>query len=308
MGRIEQALKRASSHEQTFGWNDDERERSRRSTSVEEYPREGDARIRSTPGRVERSAGAPVHVAVVPRPLPAAAQATPIRNAGGKLVTDAGISPAALEQYRRLAVTLHQIKAERPFKVLMVSSALPLEGKTLTSVNVALTLSESYKSRVLLIDADLRRPSLHSLFALPNTKGLSDTLRGAEQPLPTLSVSNQLTVVLAGRADRDPIAGLTSQRMRDILSQAAEQFDWIILDTPPVGLISDARLLANLTDGVLLVTGAGSTDYKVVRNAIDELGRARIVGAVLNRVDEDLIAPSGYYGDYYGETDRGARA
>ena len=120
--------------------------------------------------------------------------------------------------------------------------------------------------------------------------------------LPAVSDAPHLTVLPAGQPDRDPIAGLTSERMRAILAQAAERFDWVIVDTPPVGLISDARLLAALADGVLLVAGAGSTSYRLIEHAVEELGRDRIIGAVLNRVDAENIALSDYDNYYYGHS------
>ena len=98
-------------------------------------------------------------------------------------------SHLAVEQYRRLAATLHGLQAERGLKTLMVTSTLPEEGKTLTIANLALTLSESYKRRVLLIDADLRRPSIHEVFGLPNQSGLTEGLRAESGQLSVLEVS-----------------------------------------------------------------------------------------------------------------------
>ena len=117
----------------------------------------------------------------------------------------------AVEQYRRLAATLHGLQVERGLKTLMVTSTVPEEGKTLTVANLALTLSESYKRRVLLIDADLRRPSIHQVFGLPNVTGLSDGLRSDRGQLPVLEVSVCLSVVTAGQPDANPMAKLTSR-------------------------------------------------------------------------------------------------
>ena len=114
-----------------------------------------------------------------------------------------------------------------------------------------LTLSESYGRRVLVIDADLRRPSIHEVFGLDNRAGLAEGLRtGATGSLPVIQVSPTLTVLTAGTPDQRPMAGLTSERMASILKEAASRFDWVLLDTPPIGLISDAQLLSELVDGV----------------------------------------------------------
>ena len=99
------------------------------------------------------------------------------RKSEGKIVVDQETSPASIEQYRRLATSLHHLQVQNGLKTVMVSSALPRDGKTLTSTNLALTLSESFKRRVLLIDADLRRPSIHAVFRLTNARGLADGLR-----------------------------------------------------------------------------------------------------------------------------------
>ena len=220
-------------------------------------------------------------------------------SAEGKLVSLKGISPASVEQYRRLATALHGLQQQHKIKSLMITSSVPSEGKTLTSTNLALTLSESYGRRVLLIDCDLRRPFVHELFGLANTAGLGDGLRSPESVLPLIEVTPKLTVLPAGRPDSDPMAGLASERMRDLVKEASQRFDWVILDTPPVGMISDANLVAALVDGVVLVIGAGTTPYQLVERTINEIGRDRIIGTVLNRVDKEATPTQDYYQHYY---------
>jgi len=217
----------------------------------------------------------------------------------GKVVIDAETSSASIEEYRRLATTLHLMQGKTGLRTLIVSSALPRDGKSLTSTNLALTLSEAYKRRILLVDADFRRPSLHGIFGLPNSVGLADGLRSTGAlSLPWVQVSSHLTVLTAGAPDNSPMAALTSDRMRSVIEDARNRFDWVILDTPPVGLISDANLLASLVDGVLLVIGAASTPFQAIQRAVSELGKDRIVGVVLNRVTDHPVKPS-YYGSYY---------
>lgn len=217
----------------------------------------------------------------------------------GKLVVDHETSNVSIEQYRRLASALHHIQTERHIKSLMITSALPREGKTLTATNLALTLSESYGRRVLLVDADLRRPSVHEVFNLPNETGLRDGLRADTGTLALTDVSSRLAVLTAGRPDSDPMAGLASNRIRSLLNDAAGRFDWILLDTPPVGLMPDANLLSDVADAILLVIGAGSTPYQHVQRAIADLGPERIVGTVLNRVESTSMHGQGYYHHYY---------
>ena len=167
----------------------------------------------------------------------------------------------------------------------MVASAVPGEGKTLTASNLALTLSESYQRRVLLVDADLRRPSIHQLFALPSLSGLSDGLRSVEDRKLTLVRGVVAPRGAAGRRpDPDPMSVLTSESHAAVLDEAREKFDWVILDTPPVGLLPDAHLLAAMVDGAVLIVGAGMSPHRAVAKAADVIGRDRILGVVLNRV------------------------
>ena len=247
------------------------------------------------------------------RDAPAADQAdrpstyngSPVRP-DSRLVVNPDLPAIAVEQYRRLAATLHHVQEDRGVKRVIVSSAVANEGKTLTSVNLALTLSQSYAKRVLLIDADLRRPRVNVVFGLPSGPGLSEALdRREPHKLPVTMVSSLLAILPAGRATPDPMAGLTSSRMAAILDDAAEQFDWVIIDTPPVGLLSDARLLASMADVALIVVGSGTTPCGAVQRAVDAIGRERVLGVVLNRADEKLATGGEYhyYYGYYGNSD-----
>jgi protein-tyrosine kinase len=203
-----------------------------------------------------------------------------------KLVLENGVDQAAVEQYRRLAAVLHLAQRERgpdKAKIVMISSSLSAEGKSLTCVNLALTLSESYHRSVLLVDGDLRRPWLHEVFQVPNVEGLNDSLR-SHGTIPVLQVSPKLSLVTAGPPAPDPMRVLSSERMEHFLQQARERFDWILLDTPPITLLSDASLLASKADLVILVVEAGKTNFEKVQRAVDAVGRERIVGVVLNRV------------------------
>ncbi|MEO6712175.1 MAG: CpsD/CapB family tyrosine-protein kinase [Mycobacteriales bacterium] len=290
MSRVDQAFRRASGRSAAEAFDD----AASPEMGYDLFPAEERKKTVAMPdGRRARAASGPTAPAGVPTPTHLGPEV------GGKVVIDHATPGASIEEYRRLAATLHLMQAQKGLQALIVSSALPRDGKTLTSTNLALTLSESYKRRVLLVDADLRRPALHDVFGLSNVQGLADGLRATGPiSLPFMQVSNHLTVLPAGRPDASPMAGLTSERMRDVIADARERFDWVIVDTPPVGLISDASLLASLVDGVLLVIGAGATPYDAVKRAVAEFGRERIIGVVLNRVVDD-IARRGYYREYY---------
>ena len=227
----------------------------------------------------------------------------------GKVIVGSHADPGLVEQYRRLGAALHHHQLSTGARTLMVTSAAASEGKTLTATNLALTLSHSYQRRVLLIDADLRRPSVHEILRLPNSVGLSDSLRHPERALARYhSITSTLSVFSAGRPDSDPMAGLVSDTMNRILTEATQQFDWVIVDTPPVALLPDANLLAAMIDTALLVVGANSTPYPLIRRAIEAIGEQRILGVVLNRMTAaDIVAAYNYYGYGYGAYAYGPR-
>lgn len=251
-------------------------------------------------------APSPVKPAARPRPV---AEQFPTRlmermDAGlaQKIVIDHSTMPFSREQYRRLAASLHHAQGAAGLKVVLIGSALPGEGKTLTAANLALTLSESYKRTVLLIDADLRRPSQHQLFQIENAAGLSDGLSAVTgKPLRVRQISQRLALLPAGEPTSDPMAGLTSPRMHRVIAEAREMFDWVIIDTPPLGLLPDANLLSTFVDGAILVIKAGSTSYYSVKRAVDAIGRAKLLGIVLNRAERNAaISHYNYYDTYYG--------
>jgi len=227
-----------------------------------------------------------------------------------KIVIDENMGAGSREQYRRLAAVLHDAQGTTGLQVVMVASAVAGEGKTLTASNIALTFSESYQKRVLLIDGDLRRPTLHSVFRLDTASGLADGLLSTtDTKMLVRQVSTRLAVLPAGRPSSDPMAGLTSDRMKRLLHEARQAFDWVILDTPPVMLLPDAHLMASMVDGAVLVVRANATPHELVRRAAEAIGRSRILGVVLNRAE-----PSGqqghyqYYGYGYGGTPKNPRA
>ena len=203
-----------------------------------------------------------------------------------------------IERFRRLAATLYHAQSANGLRTVMVTSASTGDGKTMTAVNLALVLSESYRRKVLLVDADLRRPSIRYFKDLDGAAGLSEALAApTDRKLALVPITPLLTLLPAGRPVADPIGGLTSARMRTILSEAAALFDWIIVDAPPVGPMADASLLAEMVDGTLFVVRAGRTQHPVVQKAIESIGRDRVLGIVLNDVER---MPAELDTRYYG--------
>lgn len=215
-----------------------------------------------------------------------------------KVIVGDGVDPALVEQYRHLAAVMHHAQKASGVRTVMVTSALPSEGKTLTATNLALTLSESYQRRVLLIDADLRRPRMSEMFAIPPGAGLTDalTVERADR-LPVHQVTPHLWVLTAGRMLPDPMSLLVSPAMKQLIDDAREAFDWVVVDTPPIAILSDANLLSAMIDTSLLVVSAQSTPYPMVQRAAQAIGPNRILGVVLNRAEQtELSAGYGYYG------------
>lgn len=220
-----------------------------------------------------------------------------------RLATAPDGDPALVEQFRRLAATLHHAQHANGLKSVMVTSAMPGDGKTLTAINLALVLVQSYRANVLLVDADLRRPSLPAVGDLDLGGGLSDVLRApTERKLALVPVIPGLTLLPAGPPIANSLEALTSPRMREILDEATARFDWVIVDAPPVGITTDARLLAEMVGGALFVIRAAETQHANVQKGIDALGREHIIGVVLNAVT-DTADPSYYY--QYGATPEG---
>ena len=231
-------------------------------------------------------------------PLPVTSS-QPISLSGAcreQLANSREADPILVEQFRRLAAALHHAQTGSGVRVVMLTSASAEDGKTLTALNLALVLSESYRRRVLLIDADLRRPSLANIAHVTDAPGLSEALRSPTEKKPgILQITPLLMFLPAGRPDPDPLGGLTSQRMRNILDDAAARFDWVILDAPPMGPMADANLLASMVDGAVFVVRADRTHHQAAQRAIEALGRERILGVVLNGVKRMPAEQYEYY-------------
>ena len=246
------------------------------------------------PSRSEPSAPA---AEAAPAPAPVSLASKFRAGEQNRLVVSAEAEPALVEQYRHLAAVLHHAQTASGHRSVMVTSALPSEGKTLTATNLALTLSESYQRRVLLIDADLRRPRIKDMFGLPDGEGLTDCLNSPRAGrLPVHQISPTLWVLTAGRNTADPMSTLVSHSMKQLLDEARDAFDWVVVDTPPIAILPDANLLASMIDTALLVVSATATPYPMVQRAAQAIGPSRILGVVLNRAEAAGMPPGyGYY-------------
>ncbi len=192
------------------------------------------------------------------------------------------------EQYRLLRAKLSLMQKQRGIKSLLVTSTVPSEGKTFTACCLAGVFAQEPSKRVLLMSADLRRPTASRDLGLTNgsdRRGLSEVLRGEVGPQDVMLSSNSLNFYLmpAGTVPSDPAELLSSPLLEQTMIPLREGFDWIILDSPPVLALADASLLAPLCDGVLLVVRTEKTPLKLIKEAVARLGADKICGIVMNR-------------------------
>ncbi|GAB4431325.1 MAG: CpsD/CapB family tyrosine-protein kinase [Chloroflexi bacterium OHK40] len=206
-------------------------------------------------------------------------------TASTALITLRDPSSAAAEAYRTLRTNILFSSLDKPLHTILVTSTAPNEGKSTTLANLAVTMAQA-EQRVLAVDCDLRRPSLHALFGLPNEQGLTSAiLEQGEAPLPIQSTSVPgLSLLTSGPLPPRPADLLGSRRMGALIERLRAEADIILFDTPPVVAVTDAAVLAPRVDGVLLVLHAGQTRRDRAREARQMLEKvkANIVGVVLN--------------------------
>jgi protein-tyrosine kinase len=221
---------------------------------------------------------------------------------------------SALEQFRNLRSRMQELRDRNTLKSILVSSGRPQEGKSFVSVNLAISLARHKAGKVLLIDGDMRGSSLHRVLGCPNEPGLTEYLSGTASVMEVMQRAkpnedgtalpkglSSLTFLPAG-TDAENAADLSGNlRFAALLEAVAPLFDWIIVDSSPVNLVSDGVNLAHHCDGVLLVARGGTTEYRTAQRAISELKASRILGFVLNAV-KDAPSSEDYYGSYGNET------
>lgn len=213
-------------------------------------------------------------------------------NRQGSLITITNPRSPIAEAYRSLRTNLEFSSLDRPLKTLIVTSAGPEEGKSTTLANLAVTMALVGK-QVILVDCDLRRPSLHRIFDVRNGVGLTTMIRDDEAlrnpPFQETGVSN-LWLLPSGPLPPNPSELLGSRRMEEIITSLTEKADIVLFDAPPIIAVTDAAVLSSKVDGVLLVINAGRTkrEHAQRAKALLEKVNARLVGAVLNNVPFDV--------------------
>jgi capsular exopolysaccharide synthesis family protein len=212
----------------------------------------------------------------------------------------AGLAPKSLaaEQYRQLRTRLAHAEGANNLRTVLVTSPQKGEGKSVTSANLALTIAQELQRRVVIVEADLRKPAMQQLFGLPAGPGLTEYLSGAAELNDVMRFipDHNLTVIHAGSTAANPAELLGSTAMRRLLDTLRTRFDRVILDTPPVLPLADVAVLAPLVDGMLMVVRAGVTPKPAIENALRAFDSSRLLGIVLN--------DSGHEQDYRYEATR----
>ena len=201
-------------------------------------------------------------------------------------------SPIA-EEYKILRTNIQSLKFTKDYKSYVVTSAIDGEGKTITSLNLAITMAQDLNNKsILLIDADMRKGKIAKYLGLPSHTGLSELLQSKvelEGVFINPGIEN-LTVVLAGKAPKNPSELLNSKKMESFLSAIKGRFDYIFIDTPPVMPVTDACIIGPMVDGVIMVLQAGRTQGDVIKHAEARLNqaRAKITGFVMTKLEHHL--------------------
>lgn len=239
-------------------------------------------------GDVERVLGMPV-LGLIPFERSLAASGNGAARQPIVVLSQLAPDDPAVEAYRALRTNVTFVGAERPLQLLAVTSPGPGEGKTTTAANLALALAQG-GARVLLVDADLRRPQLHRAFDLPQAPGVTDVLVGKARVADAMrrDVRASLDVLPAGALPPNPAELLGSDAMRQLLGEVRRDYEYIVADTPPALPVTDATVMAATVDATILVMRSGETEEVAARRVVEQLGRvrARVAGVVLNGVSQ----------------------
>lgn len=213
------------------------------------------------------------------------------------LFINSDLSDRGAEQFRTLRSRLYQLRGNQPLRRILITSSLPAEGKTFLANNLAHAMVQQPDCRVLLIDADLRCSRLHVPMGASPTPGLTDYLRGGADDMAVIQHGQEgnLFFIPGGTEVANPSELLSNGRLKMLLDRVMPIFDWVIVDSPPCLPVSDASVLADLCDGVLLVVRAGSTPAAVAQKMYQGLQTKNVVGVVLNAVAEADVPISYYY-------------
>jgi capsular exopolysaccharide synthesis family protein len=214
-----------------------------------------------------------------------------------RLVSVAEEQSLGAEKFRFLAVRLRQLRQTRPLQKLLITSTIPQEGKSTVAANLACTLARRKPNKTLLLEGDLRRPTVTQKFGLGPVPGLSEWLRGETETKNIYRLEALgLWVLPAGSAPENPLELMQSGKLAQLMEELTAWFDWIVIDSPPVLPLADTSIWARMCDGILLVTRTSITEKQQLRRGLDALERSKLLGALVNGSTD--AAHSDYYQRY----------
>lgn len=208
------------------------------------------------------------------------------------------------EAYRNIRTNIQFANLDKNLKTILVTSSTQGEGKTTTISNIAVSLADLGK-KVILIDCDLRKPRIHKNFNLTNSKGITDLLLENEEYksyVHKLSIEN-LEILTAGQIPPNPAEMLSSNKLKKLIEEIKNDYDYVLIDTPPIIVVTDAAILSTFTDGVIIVCASGQVEIDLAKRAKENLEKvnANILGVVLNKLPLNNNKSYSYYSYYYGE-------
>jgi protein-tyrosine kinase len=223
----------------------------------------------------------------------------------GKLVTYHKPQSVEAELFKALRTNLLFPAEGKVPKTILVTSPLPGDGKSFTSANLAISIAQGVEEHVMLIDCDMRKPTIHSIFGYNQGLGLSDYLAvGAD--ISTILLKTpiaKLTLFPAGKPPKNPTELLSSKKMKALLEEVKSRYAdrLIIIDSPPPSMASETNAIVNYVDGVLIVVSAGKTPRSAVTETIEQIGKDKVLGIVLNHADQSVKKYYGYGKSYYNK-------
>ncbi len=207
------------------------------------------------------------------------------------------------EVFKVLRTNLIFPQDANPPRKILVTSALPNDGKSFVAANLAISIAKGVEEYVMLIDCDVRRPTIHALFGYGRVAGLSEHLANGMdvQKILLKTAIPKLTIMPSGTPPQNPTELLSSKKMRGFLDEAANRYDdrFILIDSPPPSVAAETSAIVNLVDGVIVVVKAGKTPKSAVNETIEQIGKEKIIGVVFNGSDSALKKYYGYNKSYY---------
>jgi len=230
-------------------------------------------------------------------------------NAYKNIITNLNARSPFAEAFRTLRTNINFSGLDNPLRAILITSAGPNEGKTTVTSNLGVVLAQSNK-KVLIIGCDLRRPTLHKIFNINDYIGVTNVLINDMDPSELAQETEVpgLFILASGPIPPNPSELIGSQRMKSLIARALEKFDYVLLDSPPINIVTDPIVLSMLTDGVIMVVKSGSTHYESAREAQAKLEKvgAKIIGVVLNNIS--MSTGDYYYHYYYTQESEGGKS